>query len=85
MAVRCSSGRQDAFKGRSEPVPSDTLDPTQARARFGELVHAATRTYREFEEADGGVWRPEFYEGKLLRYRLYPEPKDVKPTRLRRK
>lgn len=66
-------------------MPPDALDPMQARARFGELIHPATRTYREFEEPGGGVWRPEFFEGKLMRYRLYPEPKDVKPTRWRRK
>ncbi len=66
-------------------MPSDTLDPTRARARFGELVHPATRTYREFEEPGGGIWRPEILNGALVRYRLYPEPKDVKPTRWRRK
>ena len=66
-------------------MSSDSLSPDQAQARFGELIHPATRTYREFEEPGGGIWRPEFYGGKLMRYRLYPETKPAKSTRWRRK
>ncbi len=58
---------------------ADTLDPKQARARFGTLKHPATRTYMEFEE-DDGIWRPEMLEGALKAYRLYPAPRGVKTT-----
>ena len=53
---------------------ADTLDPSQAKSRFGELQHAQTRTYVEFEDKDG-VWRPELIAGRLKGYRLYPKPK----------
>lgn len=29
---------------------TDALDPGQAKARFGDLIHPSTRTYREFED-----------------------------------
>ncbi len=63
---------------------TDTLDPKQARDRFGELKHPKTRTYIEFEEPDGRIWRPEMLDGKLKGYRLYPAPKGT-GTRWRRR
>ena len=48
-----------------------TITPDEARARFGDLVHAATRTYREFEDSAGGIWRPVYDGGDLAGYRLY--------------
>ncbi len=59
------------------------LDPMQARARFGELVHAKTRTHREFDDPDGGIWRPDILDGALMAYKLYPEPRTVKAMRWR--
>ncbi len=47
-----------------------TLD--EARARFGEILHAGTRTYREFDDPEGGgIWRPIYVEGEVVSYRLY--------------
>ena len=47
-----------------------TLTPEEARARFGHLMHQATRTYQEFEEP-AGIWRPVIVDGVLTSYRLY--------------
>lgn len=61
------------------------LDPTQARARFGELTHVQTRTYREFDDPSGGIWRPKFNNGVLEAYRLHPVYRTGKATKWRRK
>lgn len=59
-----------------------SLTPEQARARFGELLHQPTRTYRFFDGPDGGVWRPRFdMDRTLLEYRLY-RPAQKAKTRL---
>ena len=49
----------------------DRLTPDEARARFGALQDAPTRTYREFEDPEGGVWRPVYNGGELQEYRFY--------------
>ena len=50
----------------------DRLTPNEARARFGEILHAGTRTYREFEDPEtGGIWRPVLVDGEVESYRLY--------------
>ena len=48
------------------------LTPDQARARFGELLHPATRTHVHFADPAGGEWRPELAGGELRGYRLHP-------------
>ena len=49
-----------------------TITPDEARDRFGPLLHAATRTYREFEDTDGGgIWRPVIVDGEVVSYRLH--------------
>lgn len=49
------------------------LSPDDARARFGELKHRGA--HAEFTKPQGGVWRPEFGPGLVLKgYRLHPAP-----------
>lgn len=45
--------------------------PDEAEKRFGELMHASTRTYREFENPGEGIWRPIYSDGELVSYGLY--------------
>ena len=47
-----------------------TITPDEAREKFGELLHAPTRTYREFEEEGEGIWRPIYVDGGMAGYRL---------------
>lgn len=48
-----------------------TIPPEEARKRFGEIMHAGTKTFREFDDPEGGIWRPVFVEKELVGYRLY--------------
>lgn len=53
-------------------MDDDKLTPNEALARWGDLLHGPTRTYREFEEPDGqGLWRPVYEAGELKGYRRY--------------
>ena len=64
-----------------------TIPPEEARQRFGEILHAGTMTYREFDDPDGGIWRPVFVEHELTGYRLYKLtklPKRFSPRSRRR-
>lgn len=46
------------------------LTPDQARKKWGELLHARTRTYSYFPDGDG-EWRPELQGGELAGYRWH--------------
>ena len=61
-----------------------TITPDEAREKFGELLHAAARTYREFDDPEGGIWRPIYQGGELIGYRLYKLHK-IKKTPWRRR
>ncbi len=68
------------------PAP-EILNPSEARARFGELKHAKTGTYMHFDDSEtGGNWRPEFGDnGELTGYRLFLRKAPTKTTHWRRK
>lgn len=57
------------------------LTPSEARRKFGELLHEPTRVYRHFE-IDDGDWRPELVGGELAGYRWYKRHK-ISNTRQR--
>lgn len=46
------------------------LTPAEANRKFGELLHAQTRTYSHFLDGDG-EWRPELSYGQLIGYRWH--------------
>ena len=53
-------------------VRMDRMTLEQARERFGEIMHASTRTYREFDDPEGaGIWRPVYVDGEIASYRLH--------------
>lgn len=53
---------------------STTLTLDDARARFGELIHQPTQTYMYFDDGPW-IWRPEFENRNVVRYRRYPQPR----------
>ena len=56
----------------------DDLKPDEARARFSPVEHGPSKTYRHFDDPEGGVWRPLFHDGHLLGYSLYQPPRKGK-------
>ena len=56
-----------------------------ARKKFGDLMHVATRTYREFEDPEEGIWRPIYSDGELVSYRLYKLRRITKSLSWRRR